>query len=406
MSFSIDFENCGNIFENPDFEVYKNMAIKAHEMLISGKGLGADMSLWHTLPRDFDRTEYNRIKKCAVDIQNKSEAFVLIGIGGSYAGARGAVDFIKGSNYNLQKHGIPRIFYSGCNLSPDSISSVLDMVEGLDFCVNVVSKSGTTLEPGIAFRIFKKLLIQKYGECEASRRIYVTTDPEAGALRKMADKYGYETFSVPNGIGGRYSVLTAVGLLPMAVCGIDIDEVMQGAFDAFNDFIELDFYKNPCLKYAAIRNYFYNMGKNVEIFSSFEPDLHSFGEWLKQLFAESEGKGGKGIFPVYSTFSTDLHSIGQYIQDGTKNQFETFLWPQISKNNIVVLNDEDNLDGLNYLDGLSISEINKRAMIASAKAHRDGGVPNLTIEFSKADAYSFGYLSYFLKKHALFQDIS
>lgn len=398
MSFSIDFRNCGNIFEKAGFEKYKEASVRAHEKLISGKGEGAQMALWHTLPRDFDRTEHDRIKKCAENIKNNSKAFVLIGIGGSYAGARGAIDFIKGSGYNLQNKGTPRVFYSGCNLSPDSISSVIDMIGDDDFSINVVSKSGTTLEPGIAFRIFRDLLIKRYGDDEARRRIYATTDPKTGALRSMANEFGYETFSVPRGVGGRYSVLTAVGLLPMAVCGIDTDEVMRGALAAYEDFMELDFDKNPCLKYAAVRNYFYDMGKCVEIFSSFEPDLHSFGEWLKQLFAESEGKGGRGIFPVYSTFSTDLHSIGQYIQDGTKNQFETFLWPDNARSHVIVPKSADNSDGLNYLAGMSLLEINKKAMIASAAAHRDGGVPNLTITFPKADAYSFGYLSYFFEK--------
>ncbi|MBQ2721237.1 MAG: glucose-6-phosphate isomerase, partial [Clostridia bacterium] len=392
MSFGIDFTNCGDIFERSDFLEYKKRAVTAHDMLINKTGKSADMTLWHTLPVDYDKSELERIKLCAKRIKDEHKVFVVIGIGGSYAGARGAIDFIHGSNYNLLCKNKPKIFYAGCNLSPDSIAAVIDMIGDDDFCVNVISKSGTTLEPAIAFRIFKDMLIERYGKEGAVKRIYATTDPNKGALRHLADEDGYESFCVPDGIGGRYSVLTAVGLLPIAVSGIDIDEVMCGARDAYDAFMELDFEKNVCLKYAALRNYLYDKGKNIEIFSSFEPDLHSLGEWLKQLFAESEGKGGQGIFPVYSTFSTDLHSIGQYIQDGTKNQFETFLWPNHSRREIDIKHNERNFDNLNYLSKLTLSEINKRAMIASAKAHRDGGVPNLTITFPRADAYSFGYL--------------
>ncbi|MBQ1376221.1 MAG: glucose-6-phosphate isomerase [Clostridia bacterium] len=397
MSFNIDFKNCGDIFSLPEFDIYKIRALDAHEALVSGSGTGADMTLWHDLPERTADEELSAIKECARNIQKNADAFVLIGIGGSYAGARGAIEFIKGRNYNLKAKDTPMVFYSGCDLSPDSMNSVIDMISGRDFYINVVSKSGTTLEPDLAFKIFGGLTEKRYGKRGAAERIIVTTDPEKGLLRELSKKCGYKSFDVPRGVGGRYSVLTAVGLLPMAVCGVDIDEVMRGARDAYRDFMEAEFSDNLCLKYAAVRNYLYDRGKCVEIFASFEPDLHAFGEWLKQLFAESEGKKGGGIFPVFTAFSTDLHSIGQYIQDGTKNQFETLLWPESPRTDITMPEGAPG-DALSYLSGMKLSEINRSAMISSAAAHRDGGVPNLTVSFPRADAYSYGYLTYFFEK--------
>ncbi|MBQ3379276.1 MAG: glucose-6-phosphate isomerase [Clostridia bacterium] len=397
MSFNIDFKNCGDIFSLAEFEAYKIRSLDAYYALISKNGAGANMTIWHDLPESTSDESLNRIKECAERIKQSSDAFVLIGIGGSYAGARGAIEFIKGRNYNLTAKDTPMIFYSGCDLSPDSINSVMDMLRERDFSINVVSKSGTTLEPDLAFKIFLELIKERYGESEAAQRIYVTTDPTKGLLRELSDERGYESFDIPPGVGGRYSVLTPVGLLPMAVCGVDIDEVMRGARDAYRDFMEPEFEDNLCLQYAAVRNYLYSKGKCVEVFASFEPNLHAFGEWLKQLFAESEGKSGGGIFPVFSTFSTDLHSIGQYIQDGTKNQFETLLWPDSPLSDIT-LSDSAKDGALSYLSGMKLSEINRYAMISSAAAHRDGGVPNLTVTFPRADAYSYGYLTYFFEK--------
>ncbi|MBR2742757.1 MAG: glucose-6-phosphate isomerase [Clostridia bacterium] len=398
MSFNIDFENCGGIFSLPEFEEYRLRAVRAHEKLLTGAGEGSDMTLWHELPRITGEKELAEIKECAAEIQKTSDAFILIGIGGSYAGARGAIEFVKGRSYNLTAKDTPRIFYSGCDLSPDSINTVIDLTRDCDYSLNVVSKSGTTLEPALAFKIFYELMTKRYGESGAAKRIYVTTDPKKGVLRELSKKRGYRAFDVPPGVGGRYSVLTPVGLLPMAVCGVDIDEVMRGARDAYADFLNPDFDKNLCLMYAAARNYLYSReGKCVEIFASFEPGLHAFGEWLKQLFAESEGKNRGGIFPVFSAFSTDLHSIGQYIQDGAKNQFETIIWPKEPISDITVSKNNTG-DGLSYLSGMKLSEINRYAMISSASAHRDGGVPNLTISFTRADAYSYGYLVYFFEK--------
>jgi glucose-6-phosphate isomerase len=323
---------------------------------------------------------------------------LVLGIGGSYIGAKSAIDFLRGQFYNHKSKDTPSIYFAGNNISSDYLNDIIEIIKDKDICINVISKSGTTTEPAIAFRIFKELLINKYGETEAAKRIYATTDRYQGALKKTADKEGYETFVIPDDIGGRYSVLTAVGLLPMAVCGIDIDMVLRGAKDAYHDFLIADFSSNACFKYAVVRNYFINLGRFVEIFASYEPKVQYFGEWLKQLFAESEGKQHKGIFPVFSLFSTDLHSIGQYIQDGLRNQFETILWIENPNTDYILKKEKSDIDKLNYLADKGMNFINKQAFLGASIAHTDGQVPNIVISIEKSDEYHYGYLVYFFMK--------
>lgn len=397
MSFKIDFTNCEKFVNHSEFKKYKEDAKRALQALLSGSGAGSSETKWLTLPRDFAPDELLKIKRCAESVNKTSDAFIVVGIGGSYAGARGGVDFILGRNNNLLNSAAPRLYFSGCDISGQSMQDLIDMIIDLDFSINVVSKSGTTTEPAIAFRILKELLIKRYGEKGADARIFATTDPQSGSLREMARVKGWETFAVPSGVGGRYSVLSAVGLFPLAVLGIDIDAVLEGARHAYLYCSEPDFSKNSCLRYAAIRNYFYRNGRCIEVFSSFEPDMHSFGEWLKQLFAESEGKGGHGLLPVFQTFSTDLHSIGQYVQDGPRNMFETFLWAKEPRKTIKVPPSKDNLDGLDYLENVCLHDINENALYAAAGAHADGNVPNLTISIPRMDAFNFGFLTYFFQ---------
>ena len=370
----------------------------AHQKIVDKSGEGADFLGWVDLPVNYDKEEFERIKKAAAKIKSDSKALVVIGIGGSYLGARAAIEFCTSQNYNLVQKDTPNIYFSGNSISGNSLSELVELVKDIDFSINVISKSGTTTEPAIAFRIFRELLIEKYGEEEAAKRIYVTTDKEKGTLKEFSDKAGYETFVVPDDVGGRYSVLTAVGLLPIAVAGIDIDKMMQGAADARADYSVCDLEKNDCYKYAAIRNILLGKGKAVELMVAYEPDFTMMNEWFKQLFGESEGKDGKGIFPASVICSTDLHSMGQYIQDGVRMLFETSVVFSKPKREVVIKEDEVNADGLNFLAGKTMDFVNRKAYEGTLLAHVDGGVPNICIEIPEMNEYEFGYLVYFFEK--------
>ena len=370
----------------------------AHKQIAEKSGKGNDFLGWVELPVNYDKEEFERIKKAAEKIKSDSAALVVIGIGGSYLGARAAIEFVKSQNYNLVKKDTPNIYFSGNSISGNALSELVELVKDVDFSVNVISKSGTTTEPAIAFRIFRELLIEKYGEAEAAKRIYVTTDKSRGTLKEFADKEGYQTFVVPDDVGGRYSVLTAVGLLPIAAAGIDIDKMMQGAADAREKYSVCDIENNDCYKYAALRNILHKKGKAVELMVAYEPDFTMMNEWFKQLYGESEGKDGKGIFPASVVCSTDLHSMGQYIQDGVRMLFETSVVFKNPKRQVEIREDSVNADGLNFLAGKTMDFVNRKAYEGTLLAHVDGGVPNICIEMSQMDEYNFGYLVYFFEK--------
>ena len=368
-------------------------------MLVQHTGAGSDYHGWVDLPVQYDREEFARIKAAAKKIQQNSDVLIVIGIGGSYLGARAAIEFVKGQMYNsIRAKGTPEVYFVGSNISSSYLNDVVQIIGERDFSVNVISKSGTTTEPAIAFRIFKKLAEQKYGKEGAKDHIFATTDKSRGALKKLADDEGYETFVVPNDVGGRFSVLTAVGLLPMAAAGVDIDEAMRGAAEARAAFMDGETAANDCFKYAALRNILHRKGKGIEILVNYEPALVMMGEWFKQLFDESEGKDQKGIFATSANFSTDLHSIGQYIQDGTRNVFETVLWVKKPRSESIIEETEENIDGLNYLAGKSLQYVNSKAYAGTLMAHMDGGTPSIVLEIDRADAYHFGYLVYFFEK--------
>ncbi len=358
-------------------------------------GEGSDFLGWVNLPENYDKEEFARIKIAAEKIKKSCDALVVIGIGGSYLGARAAIEFVKSPMYNSLKKDTPEIYFAGNNISSTALTELISILDGKDICVNVISKSGTTTEPAIAFRVFKAMLIEKYGVEGAKDRIFVTTDKEKGTLKHFSDEAGYETFVVPDDVGGRYSVLTAVGLLPIAVAGIDIDEMMKGARDAMTDTSKSD--NNEAIKYAVMRNAFLRDGKNTEILVGYEPYMLMMSEWWKQLYGESEGKDKKGIFPASVIFSTDLHSLGQYIQDGQRNLFETVISVKDAGATFVIPEDEANVDGLNFISGKTLDFVNKKAMLATLMAHNDGGVPNILIELDDRSAYSFGYLVYFFE---------
>lgn len=399
MGITLKLNGIKNFVREDELPKIEPAVKMASDLLYSGKGAGNDFIGWVNLPFDYDKEEFARMKAAAKKIQSNSEVLVVIGIGGSYLGGRAALDFINGNNYNNKKHpGLPDIYFVGNSISSDYLSDIIEMIGDRDFSINVISKSGTTTEPAIAFRIFKKMIEDKYGKEGAKERIFATTDKARGALKSLADQEGYETFVITDDIGGRFSVLTPVGILLMAAAGIDVDAVMQGAADAANQYKNDDLMNNDCLKYAALRNILYRKGKGIEILANYEPSLTMFGEWYKQLYAESEGKDQKGIFPVSANFSTDLHSIGQFIQDGSRNLFETVLWVDKAKKDIVIEADAENLDGLNFLADKSIQYVNSKAYGGTFLAHVDGGVPTMVIEIEKADAYHFGQLVYFFEK--------
>ena len=378
----------------------ERIAEQAKEILVEKNGAGNEFLGWIDLPVKYDREEFSRIKKAANKIQSDSDVFIVIGIGGSYLGARAAIEYLGHCFYNSVDKNIrkaPEIYYAGNNMSTTYLSNLMDLVTDRDFSVNVISKSGTTTEPAIAFRIFKELLEKKYGKEEAAKRIYATTDKEKGALKNLATGEGYETFVVPDDIGGRFSVLTAVGLLPIAVSGADIDKLMSGAAAMRDVCLNNSFADNDALKYAAVRNILLRKGKSVEILANYEPMFHYISEWWKQLYGESEGKDQKGIFPASVDFTTDLHSMGQFIQDGSRIMYETVLELEQSKYNIDMIKEESDLDGLNYLEGKNMDFINKRAMKGTQLAHLDGNVPNLTIRVANQSEESLGQLFYFFE---------
>ncbi len=360
-------------------------------------GLGNDFLGWVDLPVDYDKEEFARIKAAAAKIQKSCDILVVIGIGGSYLGARAAIEFVKSPMYNEKKKDTPNVYFAGNNISSSALSELLEICEGKDICVNVISKSGTTTEPAVAFRIFRALLEKKYGEEGARERIFVTTDKARGTLKSFATDKGYETFVVPDDVGGRFSVLTAVGLLPIAVAGCDIDAMMKGAADAREAYATDDLASNDAAKYAALRNLMYRKGKSTEILVSYEPAMLMMNEWWKQLYGESEGKGNMGIFPSSVIFSTDLHSLGQYIQEGRRNIFETVVAIEKSNDTVVIPNDPANIDGLNFLAGEELHKVNEAAMNATLLAHVDGGVPNIMLEIPDRSEHTFGYMVYFFE---------
>ena len=370
----------------------------AQKLLYSRTGEGNDFLGWIDLPVDYDKDEFARIKAAAKRIQDSCDVFVVIGIGGSYLGARAAIEFVKSPVYNnIPGKSTPDVYFAGNSISPSALNDLLKICEGKDICVNVVSKSGTTTEPAVAFRVFRALLEEKYGKEGAKSRIFATTDKEKGTLKKFSDENGYETFVVPDDVGGRFSVLTAVGLLPIAVAGIDIDAMMKGAQDAREALSTADIETNDCLKYVAIRNLLYRSGKSVEVLAAYEPAAQMFSEWWKQLYGESEGKDGKGIYPSSVIFSTDLHSLGQFIQDGERIMFETVLDIKKANDELLIPFDPDNVDKLNFLSGKDLDYVNHTAMLGTLFAHSDGNVPNIVLELNDRSEYSFGYAVYFFE---------
>lgn len=374
-------------------------AVEAMNTLMNKTGEGNDFLGWVDLPTEYDREEFGRIQKAAEYIKKNADVLIVIGIGGSYLGARAVIEAIKSQNYNLLYKDTPQIFFIGNSISPSMLNEIVELCADKDICVNVISKSGTTTEPAIAFRVFREMVNSKYSPEEAAKRIFCTTDKAKGTLKELADKEGYETFVVPDDVGGRYSVLTAVGLLPIAVAGIDIESLMAGAAKAQKALCEPSLEKNDCLRYAAARNCFYDKGKRLECFVSYEPCMTMFNEWLKQLFAESEGKDGKGLYPVSCVFSTDLHSVGQFIQEsGSSLMFETVVKFDSPVSDYVIKEEEGNIDGLNFLAGKTMSYVNEKARQGTLLAHTAGGVGNFIIEADAIDAENIGYMIYFFEK--------
>ncbi len=398
MSVKFDAQHLSGFIAENEYKAMAPQVKLAHEQLQSGTGLGNDFLGWVKLPTDYDKEEFARIKKAAKKIQSDTDVFVVIGIGGSYLGARAAIEFLRSPNYNALKKDTPDIYFVGNGISSTALSEVLSICEGKDVSINMISKSGTTTEPAIAFRVFREFLEKKYGKDGARGRIYCTTDKARGTLKQLADREGYETFVVPDDVGGRYSVLTAVGLLPIAVSGADIDALMQGAADAQKEFDNPDLFTNNCYQYAAARNILYRKGKEIEILVSYEPSFTMMNEWWKQLYGESEGKDGKGLFPASVVFSTDLHSMGQYIQAGRRSLFETVVLIEKAKQEIYIGNDPENVDGLNFLEGKSMAYINEKAFEGTVLAHTDGGVPNAVVRIPDFSEKSLGQIIYFFEK--------
>lgn len=400
MAISFDCKNTEGFIHEHEIEFFKPFIERAHALLHQKNGPGSDFLGWVDLPITYDKQEFSRIKNAAEKIKKNSDVLIVIGIGGSYLGARAAIEALSHSFNNMlpkEKRNGPEIYFAGNHISSGYLTDLMDLLDGKDVSINVISKSGTTTEPAIAFRIFKEYLERKYGHEEARRRIYATTDKACGALKTLADEEGYESFVIPDDVGGRFSVLTPVGLLPIAVAGIDIDEMMRGAADGYELF-QKPLEHNPAYRYAACRNALYRKMKTVEIMVNYEPSLHYVTEWWKQLFGESEGKDGKGIFPAGADFTTDLHSMGQYIQDGVRNIFETVLCVDKPKRNITIQKDKGNLDQLNYLTGRTLDYVNKKALEGTILAHNDGGVPNLLVHIPEMSPYYFGQLVYFFEK--------
>lgn len=397
---TFDYSRASSFIGAHEVEYMKKQALDAKEVLVSRTGAGNDFLGWIDLPVNYDREEFARIKKAAEKIKNDSEVLLVIGIGGSYLGARAAIEFLRHSFYNVVDKEIrktPEIYFVGNSISSTYIRHLADVIGDRDFSINMISKSGTTTEPAIAFRVFKEMMEKKYGKEEAARRIYATTDKERGALKNLATEEGYESFVVPDDVGGRFSVLTAVGLLPIAVSGADIDKLMEGAASGRKRALEEDFEKNDALLYAALRNILLRKGKEVEVLANYEPAVHYVSEWWKQLYGESEGKDKKGIFPASVDLTTDLHSMGQFIQDGARILFETVIDVEASREEIILGEEPVDLDGLNYLAGKSVDFVNKSAMNGTILAHTDGQVPNLMIHVPEVNEFYLGELFYFFE---------
>ena len=397
---TFDYSKATGFVESHEMEYMSELVAQAKEKLVSKSGAGNDFLGWIDLPVDYDKEEFARIQKAAEKIRKDSEVLVVIGIGGSYLGARSAIEFLGHSFANSVSKEIrksPEIYYVGNSISSTYIKHLLDVIGDRDFSINMISKSGTTTEPAIAFRVFKEVLEKKYGKEEAAKRIYATTDKEKGSLKNLATEEGYETFVVPDDVGGRFSVLTAVGLLPIAVSGADIVKLMEGAAAGRKEALENDFAENGALQYAAIRNILLRKGKTIEVLANYEPSLHYVSEWWKQLYGESEGKDQKGIFPASVDLTTDLHSMGQFIQDGSRIMFETVLNVEKSREEIIINEEPVDLDGLNYLAGKTVDFINKSAMNGTILAHTDGNVPNLLVNIPEQNEYYLGQLFYFFE---------
>lgn len=399
MNIKVDFENTK--ISEKDIMTFAKEVKDLSNYLEERSDKKDDFVGWLHLPTNYNKVEFEKIKLAAEKIQKKSDILIVIGIGGSYLGARAVIESLTNTFSNLQskeQRRFPQILYVGNNLSSNYLSDLIDLVSDKDISINVISKSGTTTEPAIAFRVFKELIEQKYGEKEARKRIFVTTDKKKGALKTLAKEMKYETFVVPDNIGGRYSVLTAVGLLPIAVAGIDIDKLMEGARFAEEKYADSSLKYNECYKYAVARNILYRKGKTIEILANYEPKMHYIVEWWKQLYGESEGKDGKGIFPTGMDFTTDLHSLGQYVQEGRRNLMETVLAVQEPQNDIIIKPEEEDRDGLNFLAGKTLDYVNKKAMEGTIEAHVTGEVPNIKITLEKLDAKTIGHLIYFFEK--------
>lgn len=396
MSIKLITKYTDKFVNSHEYDACREQITTAHNILMNRSGQGNDFLGWLDLPVDYDKEEFERIKLAAQKIKEKADILIVIGIGGSYLGARAAIELLRSPFYNNLKKDTPDIYFVGNNISPTYLNEILSICEGKDLCVNVISKSGTTTEPALAFRIFKKLLEDKYGKDEAKERIFATTDKARGTLKELSNTEGYETFVIADDVGGRFSVLTAVGLLPIAVAGCDIDAIMAGAKSAREAYMNDDM--NDCYKYAALRNILYRKGKSVEMLVSYDPAFAMMAEWFKQLFGESEGKDQKGIYPSSATFSTDLHSLGQFVQDGSRIMFETVVDIKNAKQDLFLEDDKDNLDGLNFLTNQNMSVVNRKAMEGTILAHTEGGVPNIVIEVDKLDEFNFGEMVYFFEK--------
>ena len=396
MNFKINENFAGDYITEAAIGSMQEIAAEAYGQVVSKTGQGSDFLGWVDLPANYDKEEFARIKLTAQKIKDMCDVFIVLGIGGSYLGARAAIEFVSSPQHNQVKKDGPAIYFAGNNISTSALNELLAICEGKDVCVNVISKSGTTTETAIAFRVFRKLLVTKYGKEEAKKRIFATTDKSKGTLKELSVREGYETFVIPDDVGGRFSVLTAVGLLPIAVAGISVDDMMSGAASAREQFSSLDMNSNLALRYAVMRNVLYKAGKQVEFLVGYEPYVQMLCEWWKQLFGESEGKEHKGIVPHSVIYTTDLHSLGQYVQEGQRTIFETVL--KISDNQTYLIpEDIEANDGLDYLVGKTLSEVNNTAMLGTLFAHRDGDVPNLVLEISERSAFSFGYLVYFFE---------
>lgn len=398
MSFALNTKYAAGFLREDELAGMVPQIEAAHKQLHEGSGLGNDFIGWLDLPVNYDKEEFERIQKAAERIRGDSDVLIVIGIGGSYLGARAAIEFVHSPLYNNKKKNTPDIYFAGNSISSDALQELLALCEGRRVSVNVISKSGTTTEPAIAFRVFRRYLEQRYEVEEARKRIYCTTDRARGTLKQLADSEGYESFVVPDDVGGRYSVLTAVGLLPIAVSGADIEAMMRGAADARVAYSAPELAANDCYRYAALRNILYRKGYAVELLTAYEPRMTMMAEWFKQLYGESEGKDGKGLFPASAIFSTDLHSLGQYIQDGVRMLFETVVWIEQPEQPLVLQKEENDGDGLNFLAGKTMDFVNRKALEGTVLAHNDGGVPNLVLSLDKADEYHFGWMVYFFEK--------